>query len=671
MNIKFLLIPLTCFLALQTACADNGTIDDRLYSFETSKDGYINAKGEVVIEPRFDDSYMFYADIAAIKLNDKWGFINKKGEIVIKPQFDDVVPYGGEVIIISVNKTVQEKNGKTTTKKQYGLMNGKGEIVAKPQYDGIMYFADNYSLLRVEQNGKYGVMNAQGKLTIPIELDDIRFYYGYIEAQKGALSADIDAQGYVVGKEIRFKNIGDFENGIAKVWTKTGFGFIDKEYNIIIEPIYDDAYYDYKEDIIILRDKDGKFGFADTKGKIIFEPKFTGYGVFDNGLAAVQAQDSINERNQTVKGKWGFINKKGEWVIAPRFSGVKNFTDNTSTPAASGELWGTIDMKGEWVIKPKFNSLYGFSKNGLAAARGGYDEGWSEGYINRKGEWVIAPRFGGANNFDDCGVALVTYRSSNGQSLINEKGRVITSHPHISNFNKHCVAWVRDDNPLYGKKSGESAYRYSFINAKGKVLLNNIESLRAAEEGSSVGGAYDSVFGYNGLAIINGGTLVNEKGEIVSEKSFTSIMPFDHKGRASVVKNTKIGDTWGDRWGVIDNKGKVIADALYDRPFDFEDNGLAIVIQGSTGGEYDKYGDWRDNGKRGVINDKGETIVKPRFYAIHSPSVKLGGLMLAWDSKGENATIYYIDAKDNIVAYNEMVNGKRVLKNGKGEIVWE
>lgn len=51
--------------------------------------GFVNKKGEMVIEPQFLDARSFSNELAAVKINEKWGYIDKNGEVVIEAQFSD------------------------------------------------------------------------------------------------------------------------------------------------------------------------------------------------------------------------------------------------------------------------------------------------------------------------------------------------------------------------------------------------------------------------------------------------------------------------------------------------------------------------------------------------------------------------------------------------------
>ena len=45
--------------------------------------GYINTKGEQIIECKFDDAYCFSEGFAWVEKDGKWGYINTKGCSVI------------------------------------------------------------------------------------------------------------------------------------------------------------------------------------------------------------------------------------------------------------------------------------------------------------------------------------------------------------------------------------------------------------------------------------------------------------------------------------------------------------------------------------------------------------------------------------------------------------
>ena len=88
--------------------------------------------------------------------------------------------------------------------------------------------------------------------------------------------------------------------------------------------------------------KDGKWGFIDTKGNFVIEPKFDDASDFSDGCAQVE-----------LDGKWGFIDTKGNFVIEPKFDYAVPFKYNlNSTKVNYNGKWGAIDRSGDWVVEP-------------------------------------------------------------------------------------------------------------------------------------------------------------------------------------------------------------------------------------------------------------------------------------------------------------------------------
>ena len=74
--------------------ADNANkLDGPLFKNEKDgKWGYVNTKGEQVIECKFDNAWDFNEGLARVK-DDKLGYINTKGEQVIECKFDGASDY--------------------------------------------------------------------------------------------------------------------------------------------------------------------------------------------------------------------------------------------------------------------------------------------------------------------------------------------------------------------------------------------------------------------------------------------------------------------------------------------------------------------------------------------------------------------------------------------------
>ena len=58
--------------------------------FLVKKLGFINKRGEIVIECKYEDAKDFTNGLAAVKINGLWGFIDHEGTMVIEPRFDGI-----------------------------------------------------------------------------------------------------------------------------------------------------------------------------------------------------------------------------------------------------------------------------------------------------------------------------------------------------------------------------------------------------------------------------------------------------------------------------------------------------------------------------------------------------------------------------------------------------
>ncbi|HUU43578.1 MAG TPA: WG repeat-containing protein [Planctomycetota bacterium] len=112
-------------------------------------------------------------------------------------------------------------------------------------------------------------------------------------------------------------------------------------------------------------ERDGKWGFADTDGKIFITPRYDEVRRFRDGLAAVR------NGNQ-----WWFINEQGRNVSSHALLHADDFKDGLARvqvdPAylktSETAKWAVLDRNGRFVIEPIYDELAPFV-NRRAAAR--------------------------------------------------------------------------------------------------------------------------------------------------------------------------------------------------------------------------------------------------------------------------------------------------------------
>jgi hypothetical protein len=174
-------------------------------------------------------------------------------------------------------------------------------------------------------------------------------------------------------------------------------------------------------------EKDGRAGFINAGGKVVIPPKF------DVGWFA--EEDFVEGLSPARVGEnWGFIDTKGSWVIEPKYWRVEPFSEGLA--AVTGQLQGNdfpaayIDRTGRSVIEfPKGVAAAEPFSEGLAAVRlHGYTSVGKLGYIDRTGTVVIPYQFALGGPFHD-GLAAVVL---DGQCYVEERnGEPRTTPPSV------------------------------------------------------------------------------------------------------------------------------------------------------------------------------------------------------------------------------------------------
>lgn len=89
-------------------------------------------------------------------------------------------------------------------------------------------------------------------------------------------------------------------------------------------------------------ESNGSFGFITGNGKIAIPNIYSDAREFSEGLAAVK-----------LGSKWGYINTRGKIIIEPRFHQAENFEKRRARiQLEDGGGWGYINRKGRLIWSP-------------------------------------------------------------------------------------------------------------------------------------------------------------------------------------------------------------------------------------------------------------------------------------------------------------------------------
>ena len=314
-------------------------------------------------------------------------------------------------------------------------------------------------LFPVKQGDKYGYINADGKVVIPLEFRlTTEFVDGLAVAAKGygKLGYINTAGQFVIPR--RYGLAREFSEGLAAAGevTANGFGYIDTAGNTVIPPTYFEANR-FSEGLARVMPNSSCTGFIDKTGSWVIpsvdDPPFrinyedSACGEFHEGLACIGKNCN-----------YGYVNKEGNVAIPLRYEEALDFSEGLAAvkfddehggfidhsgnlviligglspgfgeglaPVAveqngeSGVIkWGFIDKSGSWVIPPTFDRARRFH-DGLAAVRVGMK--W--GYIRHDGTFAIKPQFWNALSFSN-GLAKVK-ASSGWLAMVNREGVIV------------------------------------------------------------------------------------------------------------------------------------------------------------------------------------------------------------------------------------------------------
>jgi hypothetical protein len=176
---------------------------ENLAPFEKDgKWGYINGKGQVVIEPQFIIACEFSPEkIAPVVDDNGWAYIDMKGNIVIRPFiFDNGPDY------------FREGLARFTVDNKFGFFDTTGKIVIRPQFDWAFPFSEGLAVIctgckktpasdehYTVKGGKWGYINKEGKAVIPPRFDDAgTFENGRARAKVNGKWMYIDKKGEIV-----------------------------------------------------------------------------------------------------------------------------------------------------------------------------------------------------------------------------------------------------------------------------------------------------------------------------------------------------------------------------------------------------------------------------------------------------------------------------------------
>lgn len=308
-----------------------------VYDFR-GKYGYMDRKGNVVIEPQFDDAEQFSEGLACVKIGDKTGYINKTGAFVIDGEGLEFVGKMSDGMVMVGNK------GK------YGYFDKNGNQVLAFKYESASDYSDGLAWVVI--NGDICCIDKRGNVVI-----DAANYIGVNDFNEGMAfvwidyehPVCIDKKGNVVIDKLPEGLSWDddlmFSEGLARVKIDDKYGYIDRTGKIVIEPKYDEAE-QFSDGLALILNENNRYGYIDKTGRVVIQPKYNLASSFSEGLAAVCCfrDGSLKSR------KYYYIDKNEKMVIDSLFCKATEFHDGIAKVIIYNEGDNYVDKKGNLLI---------------------------------------------------------------------------------------------------------------------------------------------------------------------------------------------------------------------------------------------------------------------------------------------------------------------------------
>lgn len=269
--------------------------------------------------------------------NDKWGVINTRGSVIIEPSYEEmiVIPDNTKpVFICMVNTNYETETFETKVlnekNEQIFTNYSKVEAIYNNDSSNNVWYEEN--VLKVQKDGKYGLINLDGKEILATEYDSISAING---VKNVLVTVKDNKQGLV-------NNIG----------------------NTIIKNEYIEikALTDKPENGFIVKDENGKYGIINYDSTLALDAKYEKIeNVYGNNMYVVKEANTLK-----------IVNKDGEEFLVGAFESVKSINLENVVLKKNGK-YGVTTIQGETKIEPIYDDItFAFTDTYIAKKDGKY-----------------------------------------------------------------------------------------------------------------------------------------------------------------------------------------------------------------------------------------------------------------------------------------------------------
>jgi predicted alpha/beta superfamily hydrolase len=364
---------------------------DQIYNFDYGpvtwyrigeRYGFINNKGEQITQALYESAWSFADGCAVMKRDGKFGYVDKTGKEITPFIYDYCSDFGDGVGVAGKDNkyALMNAKGKLVTgfefdgawpstegmikvlkDKKWGYINPRGRLVIPFGYDETGQFREGYAPAAV--NGQWGFIDKTGKWVVEPRYQKT---YEFIEGKAKVIRNNLL---FLLDKSLKeitvrgYDSVGVFSKGYAKCYLGGLTGILRDDGREIVPPFYTSI-------------KPNPYN--PDKNFIVSAGKQKGMYYRDHGMILDTIYDNIENPSKNglimvkLNGKYGFADTTGRMVIPCRYDDASWFFGPVSEVKSGGKA-GLINEKGELLIPLEYDNL--LSMEGIAVVRKGMKYG--------------------------------------------------------------------------------------------------------------------------------------------------------------------------------------------------------------------------------------------------------------------------------------------------------
>ena len=303
---------------------------------------------------------------------------------------------------------------------------------------------------RVQLNGKYNIIDKQGKLLNNIWFNSINISKnGFAIVELNNKWNFIDEQGKILSSKW-FDFVDYFKNGFAMVELNNKWNFIDKQGNLLSNQWFD-CVGDFNEGFAKV-ELNNKWNYIDKQGKLLSNQWFYLTMPFKNGFGKVE-----------LNNKWNFIDKQGNLLSNQWFDSDIDFINGFGKVELNNK-WNFIDEQGKILSSKWFDFVYSFSE-GFAVVE--LNNKWN--CINKQGNLLFNQWFDYVYNFSE-GFAMVEL--NNKKNYIDKQGNLLSKQwfDYAWEFDNGIAQVYYDGKQYYIDKNGNLTLKENKKNGNNNII---------------------------------------------------------------------------------------------------------------------------------------------------------------------------------------------------------